>query len=186
MCRSIETQHGYVAATIDLILQQGESFDFSSVVELPDPSSLTIAIFLDMYQLERCLFMKLFEKLSPLDCAAAAHKRADRLAATAVKLEGTARKRPSTDPSVVDDIEQRRLLWEASLAQRPEGMKIYDWIVLQKQLDPTYKKKVNKSKRKSMQGCLQSQNDRQEGCDCVCSHLFCKRRSSTTYSTSIP
>jgi hypothetical protein len=146
-----------VAATVQLILEQGASFDFSTVVALTDPSSSTIASFLDMFQLERLLFIKLFSKLSPLKCAEAeaAHKRADRLAAIALQVEtmqNIEQTRSSRDLALVSDFEQRRVMWEASPAQRPQDTTEYDWRLLQKQLNPTYKKKDNASQSRNLHG----------------------------------
>ena len=171
--------------TTQLILQQGGSFDFSTVVELMDPSSLTIANFLDMYQLERLLFIELLKKLSPLRFAEAeaAYKRADRLAQIAVKAEKIhylEQRRSSMDSVLVGNIEQRRLMWEASPAQKPQNMEEYDWKVRQKQLNPTCKNKAPRSlKKKTSQS-----NNQQEDCAVVAdSQTFAGANTHTTSNT---
>ena len=183
MCRPTETQFGYVAAIVQLILQQGDYFDFSSVEALLDPSSLTIASFLDMFQLERLLFLKLFRKLSPLKPAEAAFKRADRLAAVSAKVQKLEQPR-SSELNRVADIEQRRLMWEASLAQRPEDMGEYAWNALQRQLSPLYNsKKAKKSQRKPRQK-NSLENSQPEKCAVVADSaaVFSHTDSSTYYS----
>ena len=85
-----------MGALVELVLAQGDRFDFSQVDVIDDPDLLVVGALLQLKGLQRALFIQLIEKLCPTWDANTTHKRAEKLANIAAKLDASIRRSRSS------------------------------------------------------------------------------------------